>query len=204
MYARVTRAAGKPENMKQVVEAFRDAAIQDQPGWKGGYVMIEPNTGKLLTITLWESTEAMERSAGMARQIWGEASSMAGAGQPSVEAYEIALQPGSIEAGTATHARVSTIMARPDSIDRTIDFLRKSMTGDEQGWRGAWALVDRRTGKMLTATLWDSRKAIQDTSTAADRIREMAVTIAGAEEPTVEIFEVALQPTPVQISSMAG
>jgi len=200
---------GKPENIDKVIASFRDAVIQGQKGWRGGYVLIDRQTGKLLTMTLWESREAMEESASLARQIWGEAASKAGAAQPTVEAYEVAMQPEPAqresEAGSPDggHARVSTITGKPENIDRLIDFFKRSMTGKEKGWQGAYALVNRATGKVLTMTLWESRKAIEETAPAANRIRGEAVSIAGAGEPTVELYEVALQPEPAELGGKA-
>lgn len=207
MHARVTRATGKREDIDRVVASFRDAPSQTQQGWKGGYVLVDRDTGKLISVTLWESKESMDRSASWARQVWTEALSMAGAGQPDIENYEVELQPRPAErrseAGPAAHTRVTTIMGRPESIDRTVDVFRKAMKGEEKGWRGAYVLVNRQTGEILTFTLWESRQHIEDTASMAKQVRGEAISAAGAGEPTVEHYEVALQPEPAEISSMA-
>ncbi len=94
MYARVSTLIGKPENIDNVVKYLKGAGFPgNEEGWKGAYVLVNRQTGKMLTITLWETREAMEDTVPDANQIRGEAANMAGAGQPAVEVYEIALKP---------------------------------------------------------------------------------------------------------------
>lgn len=93
------------------------------------------------------------------------------------------------------YARVSTIMGKPENIDRVVDYLNKAaFPGNEEGWKGAYALVNRQTGKMLTITLWETREAMEATVPDANQIRGEAASMAGAGQPVVEVYEVALKP----------
>lgn len=96
------------------------------------------------------------------------------------------------------HARVSTIMGKPENIDQTVSHLDKAMIGEEKGFEGAYVLVNRQTGKLLTFTLWDSKEDLEASASVANEIRNKAAGIAGAQPASVEIYEVALQPQDVK------
>jgi hypothetical protein len=60
-----------------------------------------------------------------------------------------------------------------------------------QGFRGAVLLVDRATGDGMAATIWDSKSALEGSSSPAGPIRSAAAEVMGAKDPQVESFEVA-------------
>lgn len=94
MYARVSTINGKSGNIDKVVKHFEEAtAIETSKGWKGAYVLVDRQTGKILTITLWESREDMEATVAEANQIRNQAIDIAGAVPATVEMYEVVLQP---------------------------------------------------------------------------------------------------------------
>lgn len=93
------------------------------------------------------------------------------------------------------YARVSTINGKPESIDKVIKHFEEATTIEtSKGWKGAYALVNRQTGKILTITLWESREDMEATVADANQIRNRAADIAGAAPATVEMYEVALKP----------
>ncbi|NJD10122.1 MAG: hypothetical protein FIB01_06655 [Gemmatimonadetes bacterium] len=62
MYARVSIARTLPEKMEQVIGVHREAvlpACQQQQGFRGLYLLQDPDTGHGMTITLWETEEEM-------------------------------------------------------------------------------------------------------------------------------------------------
>ncbi|MDD5703472.1 MAG: hypothetical protein PHU23_15665 [Dehalococcoidales bacterium] len=93
MYARVSTFMGKPENIGQAIKPLKDAFITKEKGWKGGYALVNRQTGKMLTLTLWETKEDMEATVQVGNQIRGQAASLAGAAPPIVEVHEVALTP---------------------------------------------------------------------------------------------------------------
>jgi heme-degrading monooxygenase HmoA len=63
------------------------------------------------------------------------------------------------------------------------------------GFKGAYFLVNRKSGKEVSITLWDTEKDMQASTKAADQLRAQASqTVAAAKPPTVDIYEVAVQP----------
>ena len=97
------------------------------------------------------------------------------------------------------HTRVSTLEGPPDQIDEGLRYLREQILPnafqDDEGFKGALALVDRQSGKTLTITFWESEEAMHATEEEANRIRsELAQaggeTIAAVERYEVGVFEV--------------
>jgi heme-degrading monooxygenase HmoA len=94
-------------------------------------------------------------------------------------------------------ARVSTILGKPERMDDGIQDYKnnvlpavKKMTGFKQ----AILLVDRKSGKNIGITFWDTEKNLQASTLAANKLRAQAAQNTGsAQQPIVEIYEVAVQ-----------
>ncbi|MBE0481599.1 MAG: hypothetical protein IBX68_11555 [Dehalococcoidia bacterium] len=97
-------------------------------------------------------------------------------------------------------ARVSTIVGRPDRVDDAARYLGEEMrpTGLEE-MKGAYLLANRKSGKLLTITLWETEEAVDASASAARGVRDEAARIAGADPSTVEVdkYEVTLQPSEI-------
>jgi heme-degrading monooxygenase HmoA len=94
MYARVSTYAGTVENFDRGLEKVKSALmprIQEEPGYKGAVSLIDRSTGKSLSITLWDSEEALRTSRQSANQIRSAAAAMSPAEILSVEEYEVAV-----------------------------------------------------------------------------------------------------------------
>ncbi len=60
MHARVNYRQVPPDKMDEVIRTYRDVTVpyrRAQRGYKGGYLLTNRSTGKLISIALWE-TEA--------------------------------------------------------------------------------------------------------------------------------------------------
>ena len=95
MYARVTRAMYEPERTEDAARYVREEVMprmQGQSGFKGFYQLIDRQSGRALGISLWESREAMEATAEMARQMRSGAVGRGASVEPTAEEYEVAIQ----------------------------------------------------------------------------------------------------------------
>jgi hypothetical protein len=93
------------------------------------------------------------------------------------------------------HARVSTYRGRSEQIDEGIRRVREDLLPRVQeldGYRGVYLLVDRRSGKSMTVTLWGGEQAMRDSEEAASRLRGDHAEVTGATVGEVERYEVAL------------
>jgi heme-degrading monooxygenase HmoA len=94
-------------------------------------------------------------------------------------------------------ARVSTIQGKPEQTDVGIRHYRESMLPEARkmaGFKGAYLLVDRKSGKNIGITLWDSEKDLLASTKAANNLRAQGAKASGTDKPPiVEIYEVAVQ-----------
>ena len=103
MFARVTTTKGqvtKDEAVRVVRNRVLPAA-DNLPGFKGGLWLIDEKGGKGLTITLFETEEALRASAEAADRLRKEAVGELGASVSSVESYEVVVAAGVAEPITA-------------------------------------------------------------------------------------------------------
>ncbi|OGO32741.1 MAG: hypothetical protein A2Z29_07995 [Chloroflexi bacterium RBG_16_56_11] len=95
-------------------------------------------------------------------------------------------------------ARVSALQGKPDQLEAGVRNYREQVVPSARkltGFKGAYLLTDRNSGKFLSITLWDTEKNLQASATAADKLRANASkTIAASKPPVVEIYEVVVQP----------
>jgi heme-degrading monooxygenase HmoA len=92
MLARVARYEVESSRIDDAVTAFGDAAkeIEGLDGFAGGFVLVDHEDGRTMTVTLWENFAALEnseRAAGKARR---EAANTVGGSVLSVEKFEVA------------------------------------------------------------------------------------------------------------------
>jgi heme-degrading monooxygenase HmoA len=94
VYARVSTLEGSPEQIDEGLRYLREEILptgKDDPGFKGLIALGDRQSGKSLSITLWESEEDMratEQDANQLRRAWSETS---GQEVASVESYEVGL-----------------------------------------------------------------------------------------------------------------
>lgn len=60
MYARLTSAQIKKEKIDKFTEIYNNSVVpaaKAQKGYRGSFVLVDPDTGKGMSITLWENRE---------------------------------------------------------------------------------------------------------------------------------------------------
>ena len=96
MHARVVTVQVQPGKIEETIRIYRDSVVpaaKEQKGFKGAFLLTDPNTGKGVSVTLWE-TEA-DLKAGEASGYYQEQIAKFGAvfaAPPAREAYEVSLQ----------------------------------------------------------------------------------------------------------------
>ncbi len=96
MFARVSTYQGPPELIDEGIRIGKKQILPQArllDGFKGIYFLVDRHRGKHLTITLWESEEAMRASEQAANRLRSEDAEAAGATVHSVERYEVVLSP---------------------------------------------------------------------------------------------------------------
>jgi hypothetical protein len=92
---RLTRFEGSAEEAKKLIDHTNEKVIpraKEIAGFKGGYWLMDRQTGKGFAITLFESDAALRASEDSAAQIRSQATQEAGAKMTGVERYEVFAQ----------------------------------------------------------------------------------------------------------------
>lgn len=91
------------------------------------------------------------------------------------------------------YARVTTLSGSPDNADAGIANFRDNVVpyAKSEG-KGAILLIDRNSGKAIAVTLWEDEAAMRASEESANALRADAAEQMGAQQPTVERYEVAV------------
>jgi heme-degrading monooxygenase HmoA len=95
MFARVSTFQGPPDQTAEGIRVAREQilpAARLMDGFKGIYLLYDRESGKSLSITLWETEADMRASEEAASRIRTESAETSGEQVVGVERYEVALQ----------------------------------------------------------------------------------------------------------------
>jgi heme-degrading monooxygenase HmoA len=93
------------------------------------------------------------------------------------------------------HARSTTIMARPDSIDAGVAFIRDEVMQDlmdMEGCIGLSMLVDRTSGRCITTSAWRDQDSMRATNERLQPLRNRGAELMGGGQLEVEEWEIAV------------
>ncbi|MBE0476694.1 MAG: hypothetical protein IBX62_06345 [Coriobacteriia bacterium] len=101
MYARVSRYEVPIDRLDEDIRDVDKAekAVSGMPGSLGLYYLVDRESGKTMSVTLWESGKAMRDSETAADRLRRETTSAVSAKIVSVERYEVVAQPAMVPAG---------------------------------------------------------------------------------------------------------
>jgi heme-degrading monooxygenase HmoA len=100
--ARVARYEIPGDRIDDAVETFGEAAgeIEQLDGFAGGYVLIDHEEARTMTVTLWDNLAKLEDSEGEAGKLRRAAADSVDGSVLSVETYEVAHELRPAGAGT--------------------------------------------------------------------------------------------------------
>jgi heme-degrading monooxygenase HmoA len=95
------RASTYEGDVDRLIEGFERQTdlVRGLDGFAHAYLLVDRGAGRAMTVTLWDSEQALEDSAARAAHLREEASETAGATIGSVESYEVALQVAAAAGG---------------------------------------------------------------------------------------------------------
>jgi heme-degrading monooxygenase HmoA len=90
MFAHIVTAQAEAEGFDDLTRFVREQlpGIPQQPGFRGFYLLRDPESDKLMTISLWETKEDLQASVARAA---GQAAPLAAVTGLRVDTYEVAL-----------------------------------------------------------------------------------------------------------------
>jgi quinol monooxygenase YgiN len=160
MYARVVTVQYQSGKLEEGFQMYRDSMVpasMKTQGFRGALGLADHSTGKAIAITLRETVADMQatESSGFLQEQFAKIAPLL-AGTPTIEVYEVSVQE--LQQGAAgTSARVLTAMTQPEKIDAGMQIIRDSVlpvARQQPGFKGAFWLADRSTGKIMATTFW--------------------------------------------------
>lgn len=196
MFARISTYHGAPNKTREASRIIGEITpeMQQMKGFQRAYLLVDGKSGKSYSISLWGTEEETNKSTPAAAHIRDKISQALGAnGKPTVEIFEVGAEiVHHLEGGR--FARVSEYHGTPSRVDdvfRTAKETESALKG-MQGFHHALFFADRKTGKALSMTFWESETALSRSSSAANPLRDkINQSTGGTGHPTVEMFEVA-------------
>jgi heme-degrading monooxygenase HmoA len=94
VFARVSTFTGTSDEVDEAIREVRENVLprtEQLDGFKGAYFLVDRQNGKSLSVTLWESEEAMRASEEAANSLRSEVAEALGTQMVGVERYEVAL-----------------------------------------------------------------------------------------------------------------
>jgi len=91
MYARVNATQWDPDKAEEGIRLTEEVIIpayQKHPGFRGYWLLTEPGGDEAMAITMWDSRENMDSSAGIAKAMVGELKGVLRA-PPDTRHYEV-------------------------------------------------------------------------------------------------------------------
>lgn len=194
MYARVASFEGRDSSLTdQLIQRVRDQGPSSVPDAKGFLGLFDRDRGTSLGITFFDSEEAITGAEQAFEDMAKNFSPEMRGRRTSVDTYEVTIFDGDAERAKA--ARVSTLEGSPSKIDESISKVQSETLPQVRkldGNVGAIGLADRKSGRAIVITLWESSDALRKTEQQADRLREQAAKFGGQSIGSVNRYEVAV------------
>jgi heme-degrading monooxygenase HmoA len=199
VYARSTTIQAQPSSIDAGVAHLRDAVmprLQEVDGCVGLSLLADPQTGRCILTTAWETEEAMRASSEQIRPIRDRAADeFGGVGDPMVEEWEIAVLHRDHRSGEGACARATWVQLPAEQLDQGIEFYKMSVLPELEaldGFCSASLLVNRASGRSVSCASFDSLEAMQRSRDPGTALKDEKIREVGAQELDDCEFELRL------------
>ena len=197
MYARSTTTRGNPQMIDDAIAYIRDEvlpAVQRMDGSMGMSMLADRDSGRCIATSAWETEEAMHDSESGLHDMRMRYAQMMGS-EPEVQEWEIAVLHRKHMAPEGAACRVIWSRGDPGTTDTVLDTYRMSLLPkmeDLPGFCSVSFLIDRESGRGVSAVVYESRDAMNRATEMAKPIREEFTRQTGGEITEVAEFELVL------------
>ena len=90
------------------------------------------------------------------------------------------------------YARLTTIQGSPEKLEDAIRVIENDVIPTSKalpGFKNGYWFADRKSGKMIALTLFETEKDVEASEAAASQLRKTSTEKLGAEVKNVERFE---------------
>jgi heme-degrading monooxygenase HmoA len=192
MHARSATVHGDPQAIDAGVAFLRDTVmptLEKTDGCIGMSMLADRETGRCIALTAWKTEEAMRAAAEQLRPARSTFAVTLGAESPEVQEWEIALVHRDRPAGDGAGAQVTWARVQPNHVQDLLDAYRENLMPRLQELPGFCSLsmmVDRRNGRTVSVTSFETREALMRVRKEARLLREQF-----AQAMAAKVLEVA-------------
>jgi quinol monooxygenase YgiN len=197
MYARSTTTRGNPQMIDDAIAYLRDEvmpAVTAMDGCIGLSMMCDRDSGRCIATSAWDSEEAMHNSeSGMHDMRMRYAQTMGS--EPEVQEWEIAVLHRKHTAPEGAACRVLWSRGDPANVETALDVYRMSLLPrmeDLPGFCSVSFLIDRESGRAVTAAVYESRDSMNRATEMAKPLREEFTRQTGGEITEIAEFDLVL------------
>jgi heme-degrading monooxygenase HmoA len=195
-HARVIRLKTEPANSDTAIKQWTSEILpllKKQDGFRGATLVGNRKTGDGLSVTYWANEVAMKNARPKVRPQAETIMSNAGSKIVDEDECEVAVQERIQPPKAGVFVRVTTVEADPAKTDEGIAFYEEMIVPvirKQPGARTAILFVNRKTGRTLSASGWDTQKDLEKSEAAVTGLRDEAIKKFGGKSGKVEAFEV--------------
>jgi hypothetical protein len=194
MHVRFTLITLDPERIDEAVaylESDGRSRIESEPGNRGMSLQVAPDLAVAVVETFWVSHDAMRESERVEAVVRDEVLDR-GLGTASVERYRLASVSKIAREQAGAGVRLTQFETDPAALDAAIAGYEDTAVPwltETDGFVSTTLLVDRRSGRQLSQTVWRDVDALAKSRSAAAAIR---VDVAATGSTVVALDEYAL------------
>ena len=196
MHARSINIRGNPTNLDTGIAYVRDQVlptVKETEGCIGLSMLADRESGRCIVATAWADEQAMRETAEEDRTFRHRLLHTLGGEHADVQEWEIAILHRNRPAGDGAGAQVTWARITPNHVDDLLDAYRSNLMPKLQellGFRSLSMLVDRRTGRTVSVTSFETRDAASLVRKHAKSLREQFAQAMGAR--LVDVAEMDL------------
>jgi heme-degrading monooxygenase HmoA len=195
-HARVVRLKVEPTKIDQAISQWKSGIfplLKKQDGFRGSTLVGNRKTGDGLSVSYWESEQAMKNARGQVRPQAETIMSQTGSKIVEDDECEVAVLERIQPPKAGVFVRVTTVEADPAKTAEGIAQFKEKMVPlirAQSGARTALLLVNRKSGRTFGASGWDTEKDLKASEAAVTALRDEAIKKFGGKGGKVEEFEV--------------
>jgi heme-degrading monooxygenase HmoA len=198
VHVRSTTIRGTPDRVDDGIAYVRDQVLPTltgTPGCVGLSMLAERDTGRCIVATSWDDDDAMKASAGEIEPLRGRLVQTLGASDGDVRVWDVAVLHRERPAGDGARAQVTWTRVPAAGMDSLLDAFRHNLVPRLQelpGFCSLSMLVDRKGGREVVVTSWESREALERTRKEVRLLRDQFLRAVGAGVVDVAEMDLAL------------
>lgn len=194
MYARYTTVRGDPDKIDAAIEYVDGpcrAEVEATPGNLGFAVIADPDGGRIIGASYWDSAESLRASESALAGTRDQAASALRGRLEGIENFEVTLGLRRSIPERGALVRLARLRVDPARVGDAISLMREETAPRVKGADGLCSfqqLLDRETGAGVVVSCWETKEAAEAFWPVAQRLRERASERAGVRFEQLDDF----------------